>query len=197
SRTTLEAQAELISNHARTAFSPIVPVREQERYPVSSSQRRLWVLSQVGNGNVAYNMPGAYLLEGILDEDALDHAFNEVVERHETIRTTFGEDEEGELRQHIHRSMGFGVVRRDLRYEDNTEEALNRLGSSAFSRPFDLEQGPLLRAELYRIGERRWVLVAVMHHIVSDGWSIGVLIGELLLLYRHRVGESTQTLPVL
>jgi hypothetical protein len=122
-------------------------------YALSSSQRRLWVLSQFEEGNVAYNIPGVYVLEGDLDRDALAESLAALVARHESLRTVFREDEAGEVRQFVRPAAdtGFAPGFDDLRADDDREEKVKRQVQAAGGTPFDLANGPLLRAHLYRV----------------------------------------------
>jgi amino acid adenylation domain-containing protein len=195
--TTLEAQARLIEQAQKTAFVAIAPVGEQESYPVSSSQKRLWVACQLEQASVAYNMPGAYAFEGQLDEQALAFAFNQLIERHEVLRTVFDQDPQGELRQYVRTTdqAGFRIACRDLRAAEQQE--LQGLIEQAFTQPFDLAEGPLLRAGLYQVEDQKWVFAFVMHHIISDGWSMEILVKELLLLYNASAqGEANPLAPL-
>jgi len=172
-------------NQRHTGFSRIPPVDERDHYPLSSSQRRLWVLSKFKEGNISYNIPRIYWLEGYLDRTALSHSFHTLITRHESLRTIFKEDEEREIRQFIlsPQQIGFAVTYQDLRQESEQEEKIKKLVGEEIIKPFDPGVGPLLRAGLYQVADDKWAFVYVMHHIVSDGWSMGILIRELLLLY--------------
>ncbi|MES1249860.1 MAG: amino acid adenylation domain-containing protein, partial [Chitinophaga rupis] len=184
-QTTPAAQAKLIGQVKKTGFSEISPAALQPHYPLSSSQRRLWILSQFEEGNIAYNMPGVYELEGDLNVAALEGAFGDLIERHEILRTVFKEEDEGEVRQFIlsPEETGFRITCLDLRKK---QETIDHLIAADLIHPFDLASGVLLRAALYRVSEQKWVLTYVMHHIISDGWSMKILIDELLLLYTIR-----------
>ncbi|MES1159949.1 MAG: amino acid adenylation domain-containing protein, partial [Bacteroidota bacterium] len=203
SSTVLEEQARLIGQEKKTSFARIAPAARQPHYPLSSSQRRLWVLSRFEQGNIAYNMSGAFELEGHLDKEAMEYAFSILIERHEILRTVFKEDNQGEIRQFIQspEETGFRIMYLDLRPEQGNLEKraakINSLVTSAFNRPFDLSTGPLLRAELYQVSDDKWVLIYVMHHIISDGWSMGILIDELLLLYNIYSRGEVNPLPPL
>ncbi|WP_254640141.1 non-ribosomal peptide synthetase [Chitinophaga sp. GbtcB8] len=179
----LEQQANLIQHTRKTAFIAISPVTEQEHYQLSSSQRRLWVLSLFEGGNAAYNMPGVYVFEGQLNQDALAYAFNALIKRHEILRTIFKEDADGDVRQYIRlpEDAGFTIDYYDVRQEG--EEQLRERIQQEILKPFDLSAGPLLRAALYQVTDHKWIFTHVMHHIISDGWSMGILIKELLQLY--------------
>jgi amino acid adenylation domain-containing protein/non-ribosomal peptide synthase protein (TIGR01720 family) len=195
----LEDQARLIQQAAKTPFIAIPIAAPEPDYPLSSSQRRLWVLSRFEEGNIAYNVPGIYILEGEIDRDALEYSFNALIERHESLRTVFKENEKGEVRQFIRewRKGEFQIEYYDLREDESGEDELKDLTQALFIRPFDLSAGPLLRAVLFRIEGSRWVLGYVMHHIISDGWSIRILINELLVFYNeYREGRSHQLPPL-
>jgi len=180
-------------------FSRIEPVNVRDGYPLSSSQRRLWVLSQVEAGGAAYSIPGIYVFEGNVNPAGIAHAFRAVIERHEILRTVFHEDVRGEVRQFV-RSPGevnFAMDTADLRGDAWAEAQAQALVQAAVTRPFDLTTGPLLRAGLHQLADDKWVFVYVMHHIVGDGWSVGVLIKELLLLYNAYVaGEANPLSPL-
>ena len=153
----------------------------------SFAQQRLWLTSQLDAGGISYNVPFARRLSGPLDVKALEEAFRAVMRRHESLRTTFGEVD-GTPVQRIHEDVKF-----DLRVEDAAEgEVLARVEEEA-RRPFDLERGPLLRATVLKVGEEEHVLVWVVHHIVFDGWSVGVLERELSDAYAAKVkGDASE-----
>ncbi|MCW3465953.1 non-ribosomal peptide synthetase [Chitinophaga nivalis] len=199
SLTVLEEQAVLIAQAVKDTFVTIPQVPEQNGYELSSSQRRLWVLGQFTAGNMAYNLPGVYVFEGDLNREAWEHAFYALLERHEILRTVFREDETGKLLQFILTipEIGFRISYRDLRQETAREQLANTLVQNAFVQPFDLAAGPLLRAGLYQLTDQQWVFSYVMHHIISDGWSMGVLIKELLQLYNAFIKGETAVLPPL
>jgi tyrocidine synthetase-3 len=158
----------------------IPPVPVQDSYSLSPAQRRLWVLSQFESGNIAYNIPGAFVFEEHLDTEALDRSFNLLINRHEILRTVFREDEQGEVRQWVQASCNFSITFTDLR---NNTVQIHELLNRDFSHVFDLATGPLLKATVYRLTDNKWILSFVMHHTISDGWSMGVLIRELLQFY--------------
>jgi amino acid adenylation domain-containing protein len=165
--------------------APIPPAPVQENYPLSSSQKRLWVLSRFADANLAYNIPGVYVLEGKLNREALEYCFQSLIDRHEILRTVFREDVFGEVRQFVldSRALNFKLHYADLRNEDGPSEKAAGLIARDSLVSFDLSTGPLLYAGLYQLAEERWVLSYVLHHIISDGWSMGILIGELMQLY--------------
>jgi surfactin family lipopeptide synthetase A len=176
----------------------IQPAAAQAGYLLSSSQRRLWLLSQVAS-STAYHIPGVFTFAGRLDFDALAYAFAQLVARHEVLRTSFREDEAGVPRQYVAAAgeAGFTLFCEDLRGEPNREAQAQARVQSLISQPFDLAAGPLVRAGVYQLADNAWLLAYVVHHIVSDGWSMGILIRELLQLYNaHRQGQPARLSPL-
>jgi amino acid adenylation domain-containing protein/non-ribosomal peptide synthase protein (TIGR01720 family) len=162
----------------------IVPVPRDQPLPLSFSQQRLWFLDQLAPGSNAYNLPAAFRLDGELDIAALRTALSELARRHEALRTTFAGGE-GEPVQVIGPCLPVPVPVVDLSAlpaaEKETETA--RWVSLERRLPFDLGRGPVFRVSLLTLDEREHVILLTMHHIVSDGWSMGVLVRELLALY--------------
>ncbi|HJT73314.1 MAG TPA: condensation domain-containing protein, partial [Chitinophaga sp.] len=177
-------------------FSRIEPVAAAKDYSLSSSQRRLWVLSQYDQGNAAYNISGAYVFEGRLDTDVFRQSFDMLIARHEILRTVFREDEEGRVRQFIltPEQTGFDISFKDLRLQD---EQVGQLVADIAGQPFDLAAGPLVRAGLYEVADSKWIFAYAMHHIISDAWSMDVLIRELLQVYNAGTkGEADPLQPL-
>jgi amino acid adenylation domain-containing protein len=158
--------------------------RKGEGVPLSFAQQRLWFLDQLEPGLPVYNIPEAIRLSGRLDAEALRRALNEVVRRHESLRTTFVV-KDGRPVQSIAPSLALALPVLDLRDlpEGVREEEARRLAREEAQRPFDLSAGPLVRASLLRLGEEEHVALLTVHHIVSDGWSMDVLVRELAALY--------------
>ncbi|MET0646274.1 MAG: condensation domain-containing protein, partial [Pyrinomonadaceae bacterium] len=163
---------------------PIARRRDEARAPVSYGQQRLWFLDRLEPGNPFYNSPSAIRLEGRLDADALGRSLTELARRHEVLRTRFVEDS-GELTQEVTPAQPVPLPLIDLSQEINgeRESAARRLMEEEARRPFDLSRGPLLRCSLVRLADDEHVLLITMHHIVSDGWSVGVMVRELTTLY--------------
>ena len=177
---------------------PVTGYRE-DGYPASSVQQRMWMLGQIEGGGIAYNMPVSYVLEGNFDIEALRISFAALIERHETLRTVFRADDEGKMRQFVRppEESGFSLVYSDMRSEKDGEAIVKeRIEKEAFE-PFDLTAGPLLRAAVYRIADAKWVLFCNMHHIISDGWSMDIILDELLLLYHAHTHGQVNPLPPL
>ncbi|MCP1423196.1 amino acid adenylation domain-containing protein/non-ribosomal peptide synthase protein (TIGR01720 family) [Paenibacillus xylanexedens] len=183
---TIEQMALALSRIEEHSFSSIPLVGARAYYPLSSAQKRLFILNQLEGAEQSYNMPGVLLLEGSIDHSLLEKAFRGLIQRHETLRTGF-EVVQGEAVQRIYESVDFSVVCRHA----NEEEASAVV--QAFIRPFDLAKPPLLRAELVELGADRYLLMFDMHHIISDGVSMDVFVEELVRLYG---GESLEPLHI-
>ena len=195
----LEEQAQLIQQAEKKTFNTIPITAEQTSYSLSSAQRRLWILSQFEEGNIAYNMPGVYVFEGDLDKPALEQAFTTLIERHEILRTVFKEDAQGQVRQWIQtvEDIGFKITYQDVRKEKKQPEKIRKIVQAECIKPFNLATGPLLRASLYQVANDKWIFTYTMHHIISDGWSMNVLIKELLLFYNTYIkGEVNPLKPL-
>jgi amino acid adenylation domain-containing protein len=172
---------------------------ETRRAPLSFAQSRLWFIDQLEPGSLAYNLPAAVRLSGRLDVAALAGSLDAIARRHETLRTTF-EAVQGEPRQVISGAGGglpLPVVDLSALPAGQREEEKECLVRAEASRPFDLARGPLARCLLLRVAPEEHVLAAVMHHIVSDGWSMGVLVRELGALYAAaRAGQTAVLAPL-
>jgi acyl carrier protein len=155
-----------------------------DELPLSYAQERLWLLEQIEAAGSAYNLSAAVRLRGSLDVEALSRSFAAIVERHEGLRTRFAVVD-GSPVQMIGEAGLFRLELEDLSgfAEEEREGNALRWTSAYVRRPFDLERGGLLRAAVLRLSEEEHVAIVVMHHIVSDGWSIGVLIREVEALY--------------
>ncbi|TCP59320.1 amino acid adenylation domain-containing protein [Tumebacillus sp. BK434] len=163
-------------------------------FPASFAQQRMWLLDQLSPGNPLYNTPAAVKLTGRLDADRLAHSLQEVVLRHEALQTTF-ELIEGVPMQVVNPERTAVLQRIDLQILPPEARAaeLTRLAREEALFRFDLETGPLLRAVLVQTAAEQHVLLVNLHHIISDGWSVGVLIREISALY---AGEELPELPL-
>lgn len=173
------------------ATTPIRQLRRSGRDPVSFDQRRLWLLDQINEPSGAYHIRYAWQLKGRLDTEVLGDALNEVIARHESLRTSFGVFD-GEPVQVVAPRMSVPIVLEDL--SGRPEEAAARL-TAAVERPFDLASGPLLRARLLRLAGDHHLFVVVMHHIISDPVSVAVLVRELSALYPAFLDGQPSPLP--
>ena len=175
-----------------TAAPPLVAQARPASLPLSFAQQRLWFLDQLEPGSAAYNIPAALRMRGRLEVEALRRTIETIVERHEALRTTFVSDG-GEPRQEIHPATGWALPCIELAAADDVE---GRAQAEA-AQPFDLAAGPLLRTTLLRLGDEEHVLLVTMHHIVSDGWSLGVLVREVMALYPALAEGTCPTLAPL
>ncbi|HET7229444.1 MAG TPA: amino acid adenylation domain-containing protein [Longimicrobium sp.] len=162
----------------------IVPVRRTGDLPASPAQERLWFIDRMEPGNAGYNVVTALRLQGALDVDALRRSLGEIVRRHEALRTVFAEVD-GHPVQRIQPFAGFPLAVEDVSKEGATEaeREMDRRFADDAGRGFDLAAGPLMRARLLRLGRGDHALLLVLHHVVSDGWSMSVLFRELSALY--------------
>lgn len=185
---------------ASAANMPIEIADRTRPMPLSSSQQRLWFIDQLEGGSGAYHLPLALRLQGLLDRPALQEALDRIVSRHEALRTVFVKVE-GEPAQLVQPEGRFPLQFLDLRGQvvGDHESAVLRQADMELTTPFDLSTGPLIRGRLLQLSEGEHVLVITMHHIVSDGWSIGVLVGELGVFYEALRGGDPhfmQPLPL-
>ena len=174
------------------------PIEGTVRLPASWAQQRLWFFEQLQGGSAAYNIPLALRLQGRLNLSALRGALDRVVQRHEVLRTIFV-SVEGEPQQQIAREAGFDLALVDLSScaQDERAAELQRHVEHEVQGPFDLTVGPLIRGRLLRLHSEDQLLLITMHHIVSDGWSAGVLMSEIAELYGAFDGDRPDPLQPL
>lgn len=166
-------------------------------YPLSFAQQRLWFLDRLQSDEGAYNVSRAFWLTGQLNVEALRTALKDIIGRHQSLRTTFGEDEDGRPVQIISPDSDPALTAVDLRpFPDPRTEALVRLTRESV-RPFDLQSGPLFRPYLWRTADEEHLFLLVMHHIISDAWSLSVFYKELSILYAQEQDGRTGILPPL
>ncbi|MGH1386780.1 amino acid adenylation domain-containing protein [Kordia sp.] len=187
--TTLEGHAKLIENGREEAFTSIPAIAEAECYEISDAQRRLWVLSRFDGASVAYNIPFSMELE-IEDVATFKKAIFTAIDRHEILRTIFKKDNTGEVKQWILPSneINFNINSVDFRTNENQEEAVKAYMTQDAYEPFNLENGPLMRASLLQVSNSKYVFYCNMHHIISDGWSMEVLMKDVNSYYNTLIG---------
>ncbi|HJS23819.1 MAG TPA: amino acid adenylation domain-containing protein, partial [Pyrinomonadaceae bacterium] len=187
-----------LSKAAGLTAPPIVPVPRDEPLPLSFAQQRLWFIDQLQPGSAAYNTPTAVRLTGKLNLEVTRRTFTEIVRRHEALRTTFIA-RDGQPLQVVHEPEPFEIPITDLSAEPEGEREarVRAMAMAEAQRPFDLQAGPLLRVSLLRLAEEDHVALFTMHHIVSDGWSIGILVRELAALYGAYLKGEESPLPEL
>lgn len=176
----------------------VVPIPREHALPASMSQERLWAVEQVLPGVPFFNTTYAVGLVGRLQTEILEQSFNAIIQRHEILRTTFA-TVNGQPVQVIAPHARVALAMTDLRTvpASTREEAAQRLAAAEVRRPFDLAQGPLLRVCLLRLDEQEHRLLVTMHHIISDGWSLGILVQELGTLYDAFAAGEAPSLPAL
>jgi amino acid adenylation domain-containing protein len=176
----------------------LVPVPREGMLPASIAQEHFWVFDQLLPDLPLFNIPYVVRLVGVLDVATLEQSFNAIIERHEALRTTFASVDE-QLVQVIVPTLHMRLTVRDLRElpETEREDEAQRLVQAESQRPFDLVQGPLLRGCLLRLGEQEYRLLVTLHHIISDGWSVGVLMRELAIVYDAFTTGQPSPLPAL
>ncbi len=173
-------------------------VEVEDRQALSYAQQRMWFLWQLDPASGAYNLPGAVRLKGALNLAALEQAFASLVARHETLRTVFQRQADDRLAQ-VALQSALAVEHTDLSALPHAERELAVIDAATRQslQPFDLEHGPLLRVQLLKLDEREHVLLLTLHHIVSDGWSMNVLIDEFIRCYDAHARNETPQLPAL
>ncbi|MEH2097079.1 MAG: amino acid adenylation domain-containing protein [Nostoc sp.] len=178
----MEAQLkENLECHTQT----IVPVTRNQNLPLSFAQQRLWFLEQFLPNNPLYNLPQTFHLVGQLNLNALEQSINEIIRRHEVLRTTFS-FLNGQPVQIIAPTLTVPLHLKDLRSLSDSQKdtEIQRLTIAECQRPFNLDRGPLVRTTLLQLGAEEYVLLLNIHHIVFDGWSVGTFFRELRLLYQ-------------
>lgn len=196
-RPTVAELATVLRGQALADVTPVARVPDAADYEASHAQQRLWLLHHLSGKVAAYNIAGAFALEGPLDAAALERAAAALIARHEALRTTFAQTA-GRARQRVHPPPAGPVMeRKDVSAAADTARAALALFQDAQSRPFDLERGPLVRMLLVTESPSRHLLAFVLHHIVADEWSVGVMARELAQLYEASAREREAALAAL
>ncbi|MEG3972562.1 amino acid adenylation domain-containing protein, partial [Microcoleus sp. T2B6] len=177
---------------------PLIPIKRSEPIPLSFAQARLWFLDQLQPESAFYNIPLALRLFGQLNIVTLERAIQEIIQRHEVLHTNFT-TLEGQPVQVIASSIDCQLQVVNLLHIRETEREIEaqRLAKVEANRPFNLEQEPLVRGTVLQLGETKYVLLLTMHHIISDGWSLGVFVKELTELYTAFCSGKSPRLPEL
>jgi amino acid adenylation domain-containing protein len=177
---------------------PRLPRSSAQSFPLSFAQQRIWFLEQLNPGSASYNVPSAFFLKGPLRLDCLEASLAQVIRRHETLRTTFFAVD-GEPQQRIAEQQAPYLELVDLAHvlvEQRYSEAV-RMATEEARKPFDLVKGPLLRTSVYRLGDEEHLLLLVMHHIVTDGWSLQILFRDVGSEYGRLVTGTANQSPEL
>ena len=201
----LSQLAERLETLETQAYVAIKSVDRDQPLPLSWSQQRLWFIAQLDEqASLAYHMPVSVRLTGELNQEALDQTLSTLLERHEVLRTTIVQNDAGEPSQAIHPETSFALSRVDLSGVNREEQGqrLAEIGQVEAQTSFDFEQGPLIRGQLIDLGvneqdKPEYVLLATMHHIVSDGWSMGIFSREITALYAaYSSGKENPLAPL-
>jgi amino acid adenylation domain-containing protein len=193
----LRSLAQRAQSAEASALPAIEAVDRDGELPLSFAQQRLWFLSQLEGVSETYHMPEGLRLTGLLDREALRRSLDRVYARHEALRSVFVSTD-GEPRvELLAAESGLPLVEHDLRHEVDATTRLEQLYAEAADTPFDLTTGPLVRARLIRLADDEHVFVLTQHHIVSDGWSMAVLLDELSRLYAAFSKGQPDPLPQL
>ncbi len=194
-------QALLEQRLKRASHTPVrgreIPKRpDRDGAPLSFAQRQMWVIDRMTPGNPAYNVPVGYRIKGALNVTALEHSVNEIIKRHEVLRTTFAV-KDGDPLQLIHPALTIKITVTGLDHlpGEEREDRLQALASEESVRSFDLSCLPLIRVSLFKLGEAEHVVIINLHHIVTDGLSIGLMLDELDMFYRAFTGGGDPLPP--
>jgi amino acid adenylation domain-containing protein len=193
---TIEALAREILHLNKTEYEFIPALEEQYYYNISHAQKRLWFIEQLNGKQKLNNIPVAYSVTGSLDIKAFEETFNKIIQRHEILRSSIVSIG-GSPKQVIHSfsRMKLNVV--DLRGSENKEEQVKIIVDELAETPFDISVPPLIRMKLLQIEDQSFVFALVMHHIVSDGWSMHILVNEVIAIYNALLNKKELDLPPL
>ncbi len=177
--------------------APIESIPRNGDLPASFAQRRLWLINQLDRGATHYNIRVALQLRGPLNVTELTSALDALFERHESLRSVFVE-RQGEPRVHLlATSQGLPLIFDDLRTQSDPDAALAMIQHTEATTPFDLAEGPLIRSRLIQVQDESYLLILSQHHIISDGWSLGILAQELCELYAAKLQRREPLLSTL
>lgn len=192
----LASALETGSDDVKQSLEPIEAAGRNRPLPLSFAQQRLWFFDQMEPGNASYNLASAFRFKGNFKGDVFERALNRLIARHESLRTTFLSTEEDPV-QVIHEQLPIKLSRTSLSHypEADRHVALQQMISEEAWQPFDLQNGPLVRVSLFEMDEDDQVLLMVFHHIISDGWSVGITIAELIAFYDAEEQQQPVTLP--
>lgn len=183
---TIKELADYINTAKKNIYLSIEPAEEKEYYSLSSAQKRLYILNQLEGVSTTYNMPLVMTVEGTLDSYRFEQSFQKIIDKHESLRTSF-EMIEGEPIQRIHKEVKFVLEHLEVE-ESNVDKIIKD-----FIKPFDLSKPELLRLKLLKVSENKHIMLLDMHHIISDGVSMNVLIKEICSYYK---GDTVETLRI-
>ena len=198
----VQLATKILAQLTRAEFTPSLPLTKIQSttdvHPLSFAQARLWFLDQLEKGNPAYNIAFAVRLQGALDVTLLEQSLNEMVQRHEILRTTFSMVD-GQPVQVITSSLRLFLPVEDYQNlpEVERESEVRRVMTQEARQPFDLTQAPLLRAKLLRLTQQEHIFILTLHHIIADEWSVEVFVREMAVLYKAFLAGSDSPLSEL
>ena len=188
---TIEGLARLLESKVPSARASIEVIPKAEHYPVSDGQRRLWLIDRIDEGSPAYHVSSVFEVQGDLAIDALSESVDALVVRHEILRTVFVEVDD-QPRQHILPTLSVPISYIDLRGHPAQAQRLQADIAAQTAEPFDLATGPLMRVSVFQMEESRATVALTLHHIITDAWSMRILMKDLIRLYE---GFSTGAPP--
>lgn len=191
---TIEGMAARMEEVEKETYTWMEAAEEREYYPVAPMQKQLYILDAIKGVGVAYNTPDAKTMKGLVDKNRLQKAFNELIKRHETLRTSFVMVK-GEPVQRVHARVDFQLDYRDIADAVKSHRGLVQEITRDFIQPFDFSCAPLLRASLIKVAGDEYILLFDMHHMVSDGASMGILVRDVQAFYDNR-GDDLPVLPI-
>ena len=187
-----------VQSSSKLDFADIKKIPESDSYKISNAQRRLWLVSQLEEASIACNIPSTIVLDNIYDVSCFQKAIHAVIERHEILRTVFKVNSSGEIRQFVltPKELNFSIDNKDCRGKNAEFVAEEYIKNDSY-KPFDLEQGPLLRVCLLQLSQDQYIFYYNLHHIISDGWSADVLSRDIMQYYKAYVsGVSPDISPL-
>ncbi|MDM5294858.1 amino acid adenylation domain-containing protein [Peribacillus simplex] len=200
---TVEALAkrldQLCKGDKKREIPPLIPMAREESIPLSYAQKRLWFIDQLTPNSAMYNIHAACRLTGKWSLEALETGWNQLIERHESLRTVI-QEREGQPIQQIQSHVFSPLPQMDLTILslEDREREMKRFIQNEAEEPFHLGQGPLIRTRILKMDKEEWILLCTMHHIISDGWSMGILLEEWMAFYEGALGKPVELkkLPV-
>lgn len=196
---TIAGLARVLRKASRSAMAVIPAAPPATDYLLSHAQMRLWILDRFNEGTVAYTIPAMYRISGYVDVQALEKAFSLLIARHGSLRTVFADTPEGPRQRILPATdirVPFEFYRHDSTDGDNPD-VLVELAATALRQPFDLEKGPLLRIKLIELSDDQYFFLFTIHHLIADGWSMEIMINEVLIAYEAIRAGKTVSLPPL
>jgi FkbH-like protein len=195
---TIRKLSEALLRENSSDFNEILPLPKSEFYPLSHAQKRFWVMSHYKEGSEVYNESSVYTIEKDLYTEAFEQAFVEIIKRHEILRTVFVEVNNEPFQKVLEPEASlFKISHVDLRQNTESEKYIKEWLKKDIKLAFDLSNGPLMRATLFRVEDKKYQFAFNIHHIISDGWSKGLIIKEFLHFYKEiTLGFKKQWQPL-